>query len=447
MQKPGCSHVHTLSHWLDGVGRWLAAAAVASLPLQAVAGRPLSVFGLLPFDSLVMLATAARLPALWSSRRTWLVQPAAWLALSLAGFGALSELFQPQPDLARRVAEQVAPLAAVLVLASFVQEGARGPVRRAALWGGGLAISVSLLGWVLDRCTGWNWVSEPGQHPVFDGLPRLFGSFAGSPERFGSYVVYWLALVFASPLLPWRRALLALGALALLFSMSYALVGGLLLAAAHAPRLRGFALGAALLAVVAASVPITRGPASEEVFGSCRALDVSHYLAIRSAPGQCRRLSSAGRAITPYREAKRVSWLAWIDHPWAGVGYSGFAAFSERAFEERYGAPGIHYAQPHGFFHGLPAKHGLLGLLIVLCWFYALRQGWRGSSWDWAVVAFLAIGLHIDVDRLRELWVLLAFLLADQLVGPKDGREQRSDALVSLRAVPYLPAPWRMHGR
>src|SRR6185295_383242 len=207
------------------------------------------------------------------------------------------------------------------------------------------------------------------------------------------------------------------------------------------------ALGAALLGVVVASVPIERGPCSEEVVGSCRALDVTHYLAIRLAPGQCRRLASAGRAITPYREAKRVSWLAFRAHPWVGVGYAGCADFSERAFADRYGAPGIHYTQPHGVFHGLPAKHGLFGLLIVVFWWYALGRGWRGSSWDWGVLAFLAIGLHIDVDRLRELWVLLAFALADQLVGQEADRAARPeglipDDLVLPRAVPYVSERW-----
>ena len=38
------------------------------------------------------------------------------------------------------------------------------------------------------------------------------------------------------------------------------------------------------------------------------------------------------------------------------------------------------------------------------------------------MLGFLAIGLHIDVDRLRELWLALAFLLAEQLAGPKDER-------------------------
>jgi hypothetical protein len=117
--------------------------------------------------------------------------------------------------------------------------------------------------------------------------------------------------------------------------------------------------------------------------------------------------------------------LALREHPYAGVGYAGFSDFSERCFVARYGGRGVHYTQPHGVFHGLPAKHGLLGLLGLCAWLAALKRGWRDSIWDWAVLGFLAIGLHIDVDRLRELWLVLAFLLAEQLAGPKDERVDR----------------------
>ena len=418
--------MRTLSHHLDAVGRGLAASAVAVLPFQALGGRPLAVFGILPFDLLIALAAAACFPRLWAGRRLWFAAPAAWMVLAVAGSGALSELLQPQPDLARRLAEQLAPLVAVLVIASSIRAAPQSClVRRAALWGGGLAISGSVAGWVLDQVTGHHWFSDPALHPLFDGLPRLFGTFAGSPQRQGSFVVYWLTLVLATPGAPWETELrrrthhyasLGLGAIALLLSMSYAWMGALVLAAARAPqRLRAVALGVTLLAIVAASVPLTRGPRSAELAGPCRALDVSHYLALRIAAGQCRQVSESGRAITAYYEAKRVSALAFWAHPWAGVGYVGFADFARQSFERRYGTAGIHYTQPHGVFHGLPAKHGLLGLATWALWLYALQRGWRASSWDWGVVAFLVIGLHIDVDRLREFWVLLAFLLAEQL--------------------------------
>src|SRR4029078_12767488 len=98
-------------------------------------------------------------------------------------------------------------------------------------------------------------------------------------------------------------ACLALGGVALLLSMSYAWVGGLLLAASRAPApLRRWAVGIALLAVLVASVPIVRGPESAELSGGCRTLDVSHYLALRLAPGRCRRIAREGRAVTAYQE-------------------------------------------------------------------------------------------------------------------------------------------------
>jgi hypothetical protein len=255
-------------------------------------------------------------------------------------------------------------------------------------------------------------------------MPRLFGTFAGSPERLGSFTVYWLALVLSTSRAGprWSRGgSLALGAAALLFSMSYAWVGGMLLAASRArARVRPWAVGAAVLTVLIASVPIVRGPESAELSGPCRGLDVSHFLALRLAPGRCRRIAVGGRALTAYQEAKRVSWLAFREHPFAGVGYAGFPEFSRQRFVASYGGQGIHYRQPHGIFHGLAAKHGLLGLLGLCAWLAALWRGWRDSIWDWAVLGFLAIGLHIDVDRLRELWLALGFLLAEQLAGPKD---------------------------
>jgi len=417
--------LRTLSYQLDRAHRWLVAAAVGLLPFQAFAAVPLELVGsFLAFDLLVMLAAVAGGPGIWAARRQWLLAPAAWLAAALALPGIASELLQAQPALGRRIAEQAAPLVAVLVVGVAARDVGAAVVRRAAWVGGALALGLGLLGWALDLWTGSSRFSEHGLHPVFSGLPRLFGTFAGSPERLGSFTVYWLAMVLAGSSdksRRCRRGSLALGGVALLLSMSYAWVGGMLLAASRVPRrLRHWAVGAALLAVVCASVPIVRGPPSAELSGPCRALDVSHYLALRLAPGRCRRIAIEGRAVTAYQEAKRVSWLAFRDRPFVGVGYAGFPEVSERAFLERYGGAGIHYTQPHGIFHGLAAKHGLLGLLGLCVWLAALWRGWRDSIWDGAVLGFLAIGLHIDVDRLRELWLVLAFLLAEQLAGPKD---------------------------
>jgi hypothetical protein len=398
---------------------------VALLPFQAFCAVPLELVGsLIAFDLLVALAVLVGAPRIWAARRQWLFAPAAWMAAALAFPGIASELLQSQPDLGRRIAEQAAPLAAVLVIGVAARGAVGVSVRQAALWGGAAALGLGVLGWALDLATGSSRFSEHGLHPVFSGLPRLFGTFAGSPERLGSFTVYWLAVVLATSRAEprWRRrGALALGGVALLLSMSYAWVGGMLLAASRAPaRLRRWAVGAALLAVLVASVPIVRGPESGELSGACRALDVSHYLALRLAPGRCQRIARDGRALTAYYEAKRVSWLAFRAHPLVGVGYAGFPEFAERCFAASYGGRGIHYMQPHGIFHGLAAKHGLLGLLGLCAWVIGLWRGWRRSIWDWALLGFLAIGLHIDVDRLRELWLALAFLLSEQVAGPKD---------------------------
>lgn len=413
----------TWYHWLSRGGRWLAAAAVFALPWQGLRGQPLSLAGsLLTFDLLLAAAAVCAVPGLWQQRGRLLSRPAAWQGLALAAAGLGSEALLGGPELPRRMAEQAAPLAAVLVLGWAASEAKHALLERAALWGGGLALGLSVLGWGLDRATGLQWFSDTAPHHVFGGWPRLFGTLVGSPQRCGSFAVYWLALLLAArpasePRQRLRRALaLALGAAALSLTLSYAWLGGAVLAAGHVTRRwRGRALVAVALAVCAASFPIHVGPPSAELRGRCVELDARHLLAVRTGRGQCQRLSFSGRALSLYWEAKRVSWQAWRERPWTGVGYMGFADFSRRAFEQEYGAPGIHYTQPHGVFHGLPAKHGVFGLLALVAMLAALVRGWRGSSWDWSVVAFLVIGLHIDVDRLRELWVLLGFLLAAQL--------------------------------
>ena len=451
--------MRTLSHWLERSGRWLAAAAVFALPWQALSGKPLSVSGsLLAFDLLVMLAVCCALPALWQQRARLLACPAAWQVLALAAAGLASEPWQGGDELARRLAEQAAPLAAVLVLGWAASEPRPALLERAAFVGGGLALGMSVLGWWLDLATGLSWFSDPAPHHVFAGLPRLFGTLGGSPQRCGSFAVYWLVLLLARRGDLARRSwavALTVGVGALLLSMSYAWLGGLVLAVAQVPRRwRTPALVAAALAVAAASVPIQLGPRSPPLRGACAELDAQHLLSVHTGRGQCQRLSPSGRALTLYSEAKRVSWQAWREQPWVGVGYVGFANFSRRAFQGEYGAPGVHYTQPHGVFHGLPAKHGLFGVLALLIWLAALVRGWRSCSWDWGVVAFLVIGLHIDVDRLRELWALLGFLLAEQLraasdprvvpaeaqraaTGPEDSLLPERRSLVQGRAVPY----------
>jgi hypothetical protein len=226
-----------------------------------------------------------------------------------------------------------------------------------------------------------------------------------------------LSLATAPRLLSLVAGLLSLIALAL--SMSFAWLGGALLAAWSAPRrLRVGALALVVAATLVASRPVLVGPVSAPRTGECDALDAEHYLVAPTAPGQCRRLSPDGRAITRYAEAKRAALLAFEAAPVFGVGYRGFSAFSDRAFSDAYGVVGEHYEQPHGLVPGLAAKHGLLGALLVPLWLWLLYRGWRDIPYDFGVAAFLLIGLYIDVDRLRELWVLWGLLAAAQNASP-----------------------------
>jgi hypothetical protein len=307
----------------------------------------------------------------------------------------------------------------------------------AALLGGVLSLGVGLCAYGVDVVTGARVFASSGTHPVFDGLPRFVGTSGGSAQRAGSFALYLVALALAGRgvVSLWLvRTALGLGLCALGLSMSFAWLGGAALFALAAPRrLRPLALAALVLAIGAASVPLLRGPRSAALEGDCAALDAEHYLVVAKSRTRCLRLVDSGRAITRYAEAKRAAFTAFIESPLFGAGYRGFAEFAERAFVARYGQSGEHYEQPHGLLPGLAAKHGLLGALLVPLWLWLLQRGWRASPFDAAVIAFLVLGLYFDVDRLRELWALWGFMVADQgsrVEGSRgsDGDAERPDA-------------------
>ncbi|MET0413535.1 MAG: hypothetical protein ABW217_19655, partial [Polyangiaceae bacterium] len=372
--------------------------------------------------------------------RSLLAVPAMWLALSLAVAGLVSELAQSGAGLAPRLAEQAAPLVAAALIAAHASERGRwrGLVA-GALAGGVVALGIALGGYALDLARGTSLFSSSGAHPIFDGLPRLVGTFGGAAQRAGSFAVYLLALSFAAgDALPRfaRHVCAALSLAALALSMSFAWLGGALFLAFRAPaRLRPFALGLVVLATLCAGVPLLRGPPSARLAGDCAELDAEHYLVVPIVRSQCLRLSEGGRAITRYAEAKRAAFEAVREAPLFGVGYRGFSDFTARVFRDKYAQHGEHYEQPHGLVPGLFGKHGLLGALLVPLWLVLLYRGWQGSAFDHAVVAFLLIGVFIDVDRLRELWVLWGFLAGRGGGGARD--EERGEG---AQSVAYPPA-------
>jgi hypothetical protein len=415
-----------LSRALDRAGYGAACLALALLPLQGFGSRPLRPFAsLIAFDALLGLVLVLSLVRLVRHVPRLLAVPAGWFSLSLAAAGLVSELAQMQPRLGPRLLEQLAPLLAAAAISAHasVRERRRG-LLQAALLGGALALGLALGGYTVDVVRGTHQFASSGSHPIFDGLPRLVATFGGSAQRAGNFAVYLLALALAAQDVAQRLVRRVAGALALaalVLSMSFAWLGGAALAALVLPeRWRRLGLGLLVLALLVASVPLLRGPESAAREGDCQALDAEHYLVVPRAPGQCLRLSDGGRAITRYAEAKRAALAGFVEAPLFGVGYRGFAAFSDRAFAEQYAHEGEHYEQPHGLVPGLAAKHGLLGALLVPLWLWLLYRGWRNSPYDFAVVAFLVIGLYGDVDRLRELWVLWGLMAADQ--GAKEPR-------------------------
>lgn len=432
---------YDLRWFYELVGFGLTGVALVSLPIQGWSGRVLAFLGYLPFDVLVACAVVFSIPRLVGVCRSFLIARTALApGLVLAGAGLVSELAQASTaHLATRLAAQLAPLVVVWLVAA---QGRNSRRRRGLLicLAAGTAVSaiVGLVGW------GWDFIhqtalySHRSSHPAFGHFPRLLGTVASSPQRAGNLFVVGLASLWAISLEVTKAkqrvckgGLIAMGVafvLALTLTASFAWVGAAVLAVGglwkcgvSSGKHRVSLLLAVGLLVAVASYPMTVGTVSERLRGECSSVDAAHYVAVitPSAVGggapRCTRLSQQGRAVPTYWHAKLVSWQAFAQRPWFGVGLSGFADYAVQQFHRKQGATGSFYRQPHGIYHGLPAKHGVLGLLAVFLMLLALAWGWRSGPWDWAVAAFFVMGLHFDVDRLRELWVVWGVMAGCQL--------------------------------
>lgn len=407
---------------LRDAAAWVLAGAAAVLPFQAVGPRRMvDLLALLPFDALLGVAAILAVPACWAERQRVFTRAPVIFAAALGLLAAVAELADPQPDLLHRIAEQLAIPVTVVVVATLASDPVhRRRILRAAVIGGAASLTVGAIGFTAQLAGLAEGFALRQSHPVFDGLPRFTGTFGSSPQRLGQYLVTWLAIVAASDLVR-RRALLVAGAAALAATMSFAWVGGLLLLVPVAHR-RSRRLGwAAALAVVAltavASHRMMVGPEGSPRTADCAALDVEHFIA-RVDDGRCTSIVRDGRRVTAYAEALRASLEAIRERPLTGVGFQGFARHARRSFQRAYGGRGVHYAQPHGAYHGLLAKHGLGGLLALLLGGFLVLRTARGewSSLHWGLAGLALIALHLDVDRLRHAWLLLGLVASAGLM-------------------------------
>jgi hypothetical protein len=219
------------------------------------------------------------------------------------------------------------------------------------------------------------------------------------------------------------------GAAALLtLTFSFAWIGGLVLSvgtlAKRLPRGRSVWIigsGACILALAVASWAMNVGPplSSDSELHSPQPCAPHYVSVIAGDPTVCHyslRTWPYRRRATTYEVAKEASLAAITAHPATGVSHSGFGDFANQQFAEHHGSgatTGLHYTTPHGTFLGVPARSGLLGALALIALLVAI---WRRRDtdprnprcWIWlGLVALLAIGVNIDVERLRQTWLLL----------------------------------------
>ncbi len=445
-----------MSAFVDRVERLSAAflaAGVVCLGFQGIG--PWSWRTFLPFnlvDFFWMLAFALAVAVAVARRKVGFANRIVPAVLVLAAAFAVSGLLSEDPTgAARDIVRQFLMVASVWTIARVSsREESRSLILRVFVVGGVAATVVSLIGYlvvVLVR-------SEPdgilpfvftSAHPLFDGWPRLSGTHGHSPQHFGEFLAMLMAIasipLFAAPRFRTARlrhfVAVGLAGLALLLTFSFAIVGAAIaLAGLAALRLTNrtlrFGLGiAVLLAIVLATMTMNIGRetdlTTEEALGGvpCETVD-SHHEVVAFDRGVC--LVSVvdwpHRSIeTLYAAAKRTAIAVFVHNPILGVGPGGFDRAARDSTREKLGTDrGAYYETPHNLYLYALSTAGTVGglaLLFLLFSIFSLRPSRVGGDpragaeyraiW-WMTVAFLVLGINVDVITYRGFWFLLGLL-------------------------------------
>jgi hypothetical protein len=382
--------------------------------------------------------------------------------VALPVFGLLSEVLRaPQQSWPAFVKHGFSAYAVLALGAVCTHEATRRATMVAACLGGALSLVIAIPGYLAacfsGRALGMFALSHA--HPTFDGVCRMTGMHGGSPQNWGEYLVALLCfalIVHDQERLYSRYAkgLVVLAAVALVATFSYAWLGGAILlavrvgrrAATHkARRVAGLTI-LLLVAVVGASWAMNIGrPASRNapVRAPCARLDIEHQV-VAVDGDLCQRFLASRpyqHWVTPYGLSKATAMAAFAAHPLVGTGHDGWSRFARDYFTQTFGAPeGYFYDAPHSTFLGQISRFGLAGLgglalFLVAVW---RTRPWKQAGTHWpffGVVAFLVIGLNMNVERQRHFWLLAVVLSATALAA--SSRATRPGAQAS--GVPGAP--------
>jgi hypothetical protein len=455
-------------HLADKLAVWSVAAGGVCLGIQGIGQWSWRSF--LPFniiDFFWMLGFALTLALAVARRRAGLGNRFVLAILALAAAFAVSGLVsEDSAGAARDIVRQFLMAASVWTVSQVASRREhRDLILRVFVIGGVVATAVSLVGYLVvaiacgDQQGILPFVFASG-HPLFDGWPRLSGTHGHSPQHFGEFLMVLMAMasvpLFAADrlraILPRSVVVAGLSGLALLLTFSFAWVGAAVaLSGLAAARLRSpmgrIVLGIAIaVTVVLATAKMNYGPATgltdEQALEGlpCETVNPDHQV-VAFERDRC--LVSVvdwpRRSIeTLYAAAKLTAIEAFSRHPVLGVGPGGFERVARDAIRDRFGTErGVYYDTPHSLYLYAVSSGGIVGGL-ALVFLMGVIFGGRPSRVEgdprsettyraiwWVVVAFLVLGINVDVITYRSFWFLIGLLAAH-------GAKERSDRIPAL---------------
>ncbi len=445
-------------HRLQKAGVYLSALGVFTLAFKGIGRTEFRfLFGISLVDVCWALASPALLVTIWRNRRPLLKSPVFLSVLALAASQILASLLSENPTAEwRTIARQCLFVTVVGGMGSLARkEEDCALLRKSMLLAASIAISISLVGfaWIVlsgNLTGGVNPFVFMSANPIFDKWPRLTGTYGHSPEHFGEYLITVLAVLLSHvkpsnissmTLRDKLSSLILLVALGLTFS--FALVGGVVISAGVIGFLstrsrppRALLVVGTMVIVGAAAILMNLGSPTmrtlEEVERGipCTEFDVHHtaFAIDTDDPRLCHPILQTRprpSLTSMYFHAKQTALAIIEDHVLFGTGFEQYTEHARRRFHERFGTTqGLFYWSPHCFYLHAPATAGIPGGIALLVFLFAI---WRARpsvredtrSKDVAklpiwlgIVAFLTIGINIDIVTNRNLWFLICLLVA-----------------------------------
>ena len=407
--------------------RWLAVLYVALVPIGR-SGLPLNAqWGDLLFPLLVAAVLWTAPGGQWWSREDWPL--AAYLTATLISALASGDVKVGLGHLAK----QMYGAAIFLLFRKLERNHTDGRILK-VVYAGAMAVVVATTVLVVYAPPQINHAPSSagflGALPVVGMVERIRGPLE-APEMLGNATLVAFALSFgllAQSTGHVRQrwiAIVALLAAGEALTCSHSVAGfsvatALLLTMDRAPRpLRWVVFVAAFSVLALVNAASIVGPGRGESSSNFSVRHVS--------------FSALGGTVTfPlnfYAALKQEAWMAFLDHPNAGVGPGGFTVVTEKAVREGRLTRFVRRHRPHCELTGRLAETGVLGGLSLL----ALWVSWVSvigrarfavvplqAAAGAAVVGLLVNSLNADVMNFRFLWLSVAWAYAPA-VSPEEG--------------------------